>query len=342
MEDPPPVVSLEFSGEEETYDNGIFRITVPAELIAEDVDDSLCFRIEGLPFRISWTTTILAKSELEQMNCPSETLEDVMRFFVLDLLPEDPLQPFFITNGFYMASHVCVREGECRNCCVLANFLERETFLMASMELTAPEEWKDDPRLFHLLYFLRKSVLFAHCSIGESKINTSQAWLNVEKLGVHFPEMLGGMTYRLAVDYKAVDKGKGISLRYTDDDGRRADIYIYDNGDDYIEPGAETEDVAGEMCSTTTEIFTVYQSSDLYMLRDTITTYGEDLRFADIRYHIPPELSATGEPFVTATLITAYRGAFIKIRFTPMPGEIQQQHPLLDAFIKDLAKVLVV
>jgi|GEM_PF-6605495 len=104
----------------------------------------------------------------------------------------------------------------------------------------------------------------------------------------------------------------------------------------------ETEDVAGEMCSTTTEIFTVYQSSDLYMLRETITTFGEDLRFAGIRYRIPPELSANGEPFVTATLITAYRGAFIKIRFTPMPGEIQQQHPLLDAFIKDLAKVLAV
>lgn len=340
LEDPQPAVSLEFSGAEETYDNGLFRITLPAELIAEDVDSDLRFRVDGLPFQIDWTTTILEKPALEQMNCPLETVEDIIRFFLPDLSPQDPMRPIFLANGFYMGSQSCFRGGECRNSCVLVALADEDTLVMASLELTAPGRWKDDMRLFGLLHLLRKSVRSALCSIGESKVNTSRDWLNVEKIGICFPEMLGGMTYRLAVDYRPVDEGKGISLRYTDDDGRRADIYIYDNGDDYIEPGAETEDVAREMRSTTTEIFTVYQSSELSMLRDTITNYGEDLRFADVRYYIPPELTTDGGAFVTATHITAYRGAFIKVRFTPMSGEIQQQHPLLDRFMNDLADLL--
>lgn len=44
---------------------------------------------------------------------------------------------------------------------------------------------------------------------------------------------------------------------------------------------------------------------------------------------------------VTATLITAYRGEFIKVRFTPLPGEIHVRYPLVEKFMDDLAEILL-
>ena len=336
-----PTGSFEFSGEQEIYDDGVFRIHLPAELVCEKNGDeeSMTFSIDGLPFRVEWTTIVLDKTQIEQMGGPVDTIEEVMRFFMPDLADDAPLRLFQLANGFQLASHGCIREEKYRACCQLAQFVDEDTLVGISVELTAPEEWENDPRLVGLQHFLKSSIRRAHCTLEEPRINSSAAWLHVEKIGVRFPAELGGMAYRYATDFECRLEGRGVCLSYTDEEGRKADIFIYDNGDDYIEPGAESEDVQMEMCSAVMEIWQIYQSSDLYLLRDTVTVYGEDLPFADQRYRIPPELTRMNRAVSTATLITAYRGAFVKIRFTPLPGEIQIRHRLLETFMNDLADV---
>jgi hypothetical protein len=339
-EKPDPTGSFEFSGEEEFYDDGVFRIKLPAEmLLEENGEDSLKFRIDGLPFRIEWSTIVLDGAHLAQLGAPSDTIEGAMRFFMPDLPPDEPLRLIPLVNGFNLASYGCVCDREYRAWCQLAEFVDEGTMVGASLELFAPEAWENDPRLFGIKHILKGAVRHAICSLGEPRINSSQAWMNVEKIGVQFPAELAGMTYRYAADYENNLEGQGVSLCYSDGEGRKADIYVYDNGNDYIEQGAESEDVQMEMCSASMQISQIYQSSDLYLLRDAVTVYGEDLPFADQRYRIPPELTRANRAVSTATLITAYRGAFVKVRFTPLPGEIQARHPLLETFMSDMADV---
>ncbi|MEI8122009.1 MAG: hypothetical protein WCI20_08140 [bacterium] len=56
--------------------------------------------------------------------------------------------------------------------------------------------------------------------------------------------------------------------------------------------------------------------------------------------HDPAGASAI-RAVVTATLITAYRGVFVKVRFTPLPGEIHLRHPLVEKFMNDLTQILL-
>lgn len=200
-EPPQPAGHLEFSGEEEIYDDGVFRISLPAELIPQVVEDALSFEIDGFPFRILWTTGVLEGPDLETLECPSETLEDVIRFFIPDLLPEDTLRPVSLANGFSLGSHGCVREGERRNCCLLASFADDDAVVLATLEVAAPEEWQNDRHFVFLLHLLKKSIRSVRCTIGEPTINTSKALLHVPKIGIRFPLMLGSMVYRFATDY---------------------------------------------------------------------------------------------------------------------------------------------
>lgn len=337
-----PADSFEFSGEQETYDDGVFRIQLAAELTleADGGDDSMKFTIDGLPFRIEWTTIVLDRTQIEQLGGPSDTIEGVMRFFMPDLPSDAPLRLIPMANGFNLASHGCIRDGECRACCLLAQFVDDETLVGTSLELTAPEEWENDPRLVGFQHFLKSSVRGAHCSLGEPRINTSRAWLNVGKIGVRFPDELGGMKFGFASDYEYHQEGHGISLRYWDDEGRKADIYIFDHQEELIEPGAETDQVLAEMEAAMLHLETVCDPAIPELLSEAVTPYGrEEIAFLDRRFLVVGPEPDDSE-FVTVILLAARLGAFIKVRFSPLPGETEPKHPLLEAFMNDLADVL--
>ena len=341
--DPPEqTCSFEFSGEQEMYDDGVFRIELAAELIpeTEDGEESMKFSIKGLPFHVEWTTIVLDRTQIEQMGGPADTIEGVMRFFMPDLADGEPLRPIPLANGFNMASHGCIRDGEYRACCLLAQFVDEDTLVGTSVELAAPEEWENDPRLVGFQHFLKSSVRSAHCSLGEPRINSSRAWLNVGKIGVRFPDELGGMKYRFASDYESAREGEGVSLRYSDDERRKADIYIFDLQEELIEPGAETDQTLAQMQATISDLETFHAPTIPEPLSESVSSYGRDeVAFLDRRF-----LIAGAEPedqgIVTVILLAARLGAFIKVRFSPLPGETQPKHPLLEAFMNDLADVL--
>lgn len=77
-------------------------------------------------------------------------------------------------------------------------------------------------------------------------------------------------------------------------------------------------------------------------MSETVSLYGrDDVAFLDRRF-----LVVGAEPddrgIVTVILLAARLGAFIKVRFFPLPGETQPKHPHLEAFMNDLADVLAV
>lgn len=341
--DPPKQTgSFEFSGEQEIYDDGVFRIELASELVPEpnDSDESMKFSINGLPFRVEWTTIVLDRTQIEQMGGQADTIEGVMRFFMPDLTDGDPLRLIPLANGFNMASHGCVRDGECRACCLLAQFVDEDTLVGTSVELTAPAEWENDPRMVGFQHFLKSSVRSAQCSLGEPRINSSRAWLNVGKIGVRFPVELGGMKFRFASDYESTREGEGVSLRYSDDDRRKADIYIFDLQEELIEPGAETDQTLAQMQATISDLEAFHAPTIPELLSESVSLYGrEEIAFLDRRFFVEgvePENCG----IVTVILLAARLGAFIKVRFSPLPGETQPKHPLLEAFMNDLADVV--
>lgn len=300
------------------------------------------FSIDGLPFRVEWTTIVLDKTQIEQLGGPSDTIEGAMRFFMPDLPADAPLRLIFMANGFNLASHGCVRDGEWRACCLLAQFVDEDTLVGVSLELSAPEEWENDPRLVGFQHFLKSSVRGAHCSLGEPRINSSRAWLDVKKIGVRFPDELGGMKFHFASDYECRQEGHGIGLRFADGEGRKADIYILDNQEELIEPGAETVQILAQMEDALLHLKTVYEPAIPELLSEAVTPYGrEEIAFLDRRFLVVGA-APDGSEFVTVILLTARPGAFIKVRFSPLPGETQAKHPLLEAFMNDLADVLSV
>jgi hypothetical protein len=337
---PQETAAINFSGMREIYDDGIFRIQLPEEFIPEKRENSLRFSINGLPFQIEWVTIVTDKSQIEQSGGSADTIEGVMQFLMCAQDDEEPARIVSLANGFYMASHACLHDGDHRAACLLAQFVDEDTLVAASMQLAAPEEWQHDSRLILVRHFLKLSVRGVYCSIGEPRMNTSEAWLDVTKIGIRFPEKLGGMIFCYARDYEFRQEGQGISLRYSDNEGRKADIFIFDNREELIEPGAETEQNLAQMQSAISNVKFYYSPATPEVVRKAVTSYGqEEIAFLDVRFVVPGD-DLGGPDILTGILIAARLGAFIKVRFTSLPGETQPKHPRLEMFMHDLADVL--
>jgi hypothetical protein len=337
-----PKGNLEFSGESEIYDDGIFRIQMPSELIFQTTSEkgSMIFSIGDLPLEIEWATCTFDSDDLEQFGVSTESIDQTMRQFIPGFPEDAPLKLIPMANGFMMTSHYSIDDGECRSYYLLGQLTEEQAFIGSSMSLKGAEAWDDDPRFAGLDHLLKQSMRFAYCSMGEPRINSSSAWLSVDKIRIRFPEEMGGMSYRFATDYESLGPGEGFSLRYRDDDGRKADLYIYDLQEELIEPGTDSDQVIAQMEDSVSELETIHATSGLKVLSNSITSYGRDaLPFRDTRYLIGTALPEE-ECFMSAILLTARFGAYLKVRFSSLPGECEEEHPVLSAFMKDLAVVL--
>lgn len=337
-----PKGNLEFSGEAEIYDDGIFRIQLPAELDFRKTSEkgSLIFSVGDLPLEIEWATCALDNDELEQFGVSTESIEQTMRKFI-PAFPEDAqLKLIPMANGFMMVSHHGIHDGDCHAYHLLGQLTEEQAFIGCSMALRGDAAWGDDPRFIGLDHLLKHSMRFAYCSWGEPRINSSPDWLAINKIGIQFPEEMGGMTYRFATDYESTGPGEGLSLRYADDDGRKVDLYSYDLEEELIEPGADSDQVIAQMEGSVSELEDLHTTSGLKALRNTITTYGrEGLPFRDTRYLIGTALPKE-ESFMSAILLTARFGTYLKVRFSSLTGECDEENPSLAAFMNDLADVL--
>ncbi len=337
-----PQGNLEFSGESQVYDDGIFRIQLPAEVVFRTTSEkgSMIFSVGDLPFDIEWATCALNRDDLEQLGVSTESIEQVMRQFIPDLPEDAPLKLIPMANGFMMASHYCILEGECRSYYLLGQLTEEDAFIGSSLEIKGIEAWAGDPRFAGLDHLLKNSMRFAYCSMGEPRINSSPDWLTVDKIRVRFPVDMGGMSYCFATDYESTGPGEGVSLRYGDDDGHKADLYIYDLQEELIEPGPDSDQVIAEMDGSVSELESHHAPSGTKVLRKVVSPFGRDaLPFRDARFLIGTSLSEE-ERFMSAILLTARFGTYIKVRFSSWPGEIEEDHPALTAFMNDLADVL--
>lgn len=334
-----PPGKLEITGRTEIYDDGLFRIQLPEELILKDTsdDDSMIFAVGDLPLQIEWSTIVLDMDQIEQLGGPTDSIEGIMRYFMPDLPEDAPLKLISMANGFNMASYYCIKDGECRSYFLLGVLTDADEFISASLELTGPREWEEDPRFAGLSHLLRHAIRFAHFSFGEPRLNSSRGWLSIDRIGVRFPEELGGMAYRFATDYESTLPGEGVSLRYADEDGRRADIYIYDNTEELIEPGPSSDQVLAEMEESVSDLSIFYEPSVTELLREDISAYGRDgLLLRDKRFLVDADVSDEGG-FMSAIHLTTRLGAFIKVRFSSLRGEIEVENPHLTAFMNDLA-----
>ena len=334
--------SMELSGVEEIYDDGLVRVHLPAEFMpVEDGDaEAVRFQFGEFPFGIFWSTMILNEDEMKQLGGPWGDLEDAMRFFLKDLSPDEIRSPVPLGNKFHIAGNSGIQDGESRSRCLLGAFVGEEHLLFTWMELAAPVGWEDEPTLLLIRHILRKSLRQAECSLGGPRINTSRAWLDVECLGVRFPEELGGMGYRFVTDYECDREGEGVSLRYTDDEGRRADVYIYTNCEELIEPGVQSNLVKTQMDEAVQQFLGACAPRSVRSGVDAVTVYGRgEIPFLDRRVLFEAEIPLEGD-LVTAILLMGRLDAFIKVRFTPLPGETHHRHPLLDSLMSDLANAL--
>lgn len=338
-----PKGNLEFSGESEIYDDGIFRIQLPSELVFRTTSEkgSMIFSVGDLPLDIEWATCALDRDELERFEVSTESIDQTMRQFIPDLPEDDPIKLIPMANGFMMTSHYAIHDGECRSYYLLGHLTEEQAFIGSSMALRGAEAWHGDPRFAGLDHLLKNSMRFAYCSMGEPRINSSTSWLSIDKIRIRFPENIGGMSYCFATDYESTGPGEGLSLRYADDDGRKADLYIYDLEEELIEPGPDSDQVIAQMEGSLGELESHHAASGLKALLNSITTYGrEGIPFRDTRYLIGTTLPEE-ERFMSTILLAARFGTYIKVRFSSLPGECDEEHLVLTVFMNDLADCLI-
>jgi hypothetical protein len=337
-----PKGNLEFSGESEIYDDGIFRIQLPSELVFRTTSEkgSMIFSVGDLPLEIEWATCAMASEELEQFGVSTESIDQTMQRFIPGFPEDSPLKLIPMANGFMMVRDYSIHDGQCRSFYLLGQLTEEQAFIGCSLELRSAEAWHGDPRFAGLDHLLKNSMRFAYCSMGEPRINSSSSWLSIDKIRIRFPEEMGGMSYCFATDYESTGPGEGISLRYEDNDGRKADLYIYDLQEELIEPGPDSDQVIAEMEGSVSELKDIHATAGHKMLCENVTSFGrESLSFRDARFLIGTSL-AEEEGFMSAILLTARFGAYIKVRISSLPDEPDEEHPVLTAFMNDLADVL--
>jgi len=362
--------SFNFSGEQVIYDDGVFRIQLPVELTRKDGsndegnDEPMKFEIVDQPYLIEWTTVVFEKEDIEALGGPTDTIEEVMRFLTPSIPESAPLKLIPMANGFNMATHVCTDEGKNRADYLLGEFVDENTFIGASLELTAPEEHKSFYRsimlnkakssfdltapdgstediLFPALsHLLKVTMRQAYCSYGEPRINSSPEWLYVPKIGIRFPDELGTLHFSCSADYESTQPGNGVDLRYTDEHENAANIYVYDKTDELIEPGVEGDQVLVEMQKAVSEMKEIKDQYISELISEKVSSFGrEEMLFLDKRF-ILKNVESDYPPYLSAILLTARLGSFIKIRFSAFSGDTNPENPHLKAFMDDLADVL--
>jgi hypothetical protein len=72
-----PARRWDFSGREEIYDDGLVRLSLPAEfqLVESDDPDDRAFLIADLPAKITWTTLLLDEEAAERLGTPCGDVE---------------------------------------------------------------------------------------------------------------------------------------------------------------------------------------------------------------------------------------------------------------------------
>lgn len=334
--------SLALGGTAEIYDDGLVRLTLPAEFVLVESRDveAVCFQFGEYPFGIFWKTLFLNEEQMTRSGGPWGDLDESLRFFLKDLSVEEIRSPVPLRNKFCLAENSGILDGESRARSLLGTVVGEGHLLFSSLELVAPEEWKDTTEFRFIRHYLRQNHRQAECSLGGPRINTSRAWLDVECLGIRFPEELGGMVYRFATDYECDREGAGVSLRYADDEGRKADVYIYTNSEELIEPGVQSDLVKSQMNEAVQQFVGACAPRSVRSVVDAVTVYGRgEIPFLDRRFLIEAENPQEGD-LVTAILLMGRLDAFIKVRFTPLSGETHHHHPLLESLMSDLADAL--
>ena len=170
--------------------------------------------------------------------------------------------------------------------------------------------------------------------------------------GITFPAKLGSLQYRGVVDY--AEQGRpdlGISVRYgLPGNPIRADIYLYDLKKKNLGTGTGSPEVNKIFQQAIGDIFSIEKMGaykDVRKLSEgktalTTATGSLPLLHASFSYRQQPgpQVLYTG-PQVSNLYLSAYKGYFLKIRFSYPDGPKQAEHEkALEQFLADLGKIL--
>jgi hypothetical protein len=166
-----------------------------------------------------------------------------------------------------------------------------------------------------------------------------------EQSGLEFPAKLGSLARQSTRKYD--QPGMGVSIRYSAPRLMKADVYVYDLGEDQG-TGIDSESVTKHF-TVVKEQVSVMQKRGEY--QDVKTVYDGTLKlhspagpvpmlYATFNYtETPTAEQGKASKRTSHALLTAYNGKFIKIRFTYMADEPHGEDSL-KAFLFDFEKVL--
>ena len=167
--------------------------------------------------------------------------------------------------------------------------------------------------------------------------------------GIAFPETLGSLPRQKAHRYK--DPKLGMAVAYHDKSILRANVYVYDFGEEDIADGVASEAVKEQFALARKDIENAAARDyykDLEKLAEAtaeVQTPGGPRSFlsASFRYaQAPgPRVRFLGTN-VSHLLLTGYRGKFVKVRFTYPEEKKAEGEKALAAFLEDLGKLMPV
>ena len=166
-----------------------------------------------------------------------------------------------------------------------------------------------------------------------------------KQLGIAFPREFAGLIFDGQTKYEQA--ALGYCLRYGGRDLLKADIYVYDNGIPNIPDGYDNETVKSEAVYAARVLEIIQergQYTGLVHLETGVVPQQGYIKFVwdKFRYAQAPGKGVlyTGTR-ISETLLTGFRGKFLKIRLTYKEDNLQEGKKTSDEVIKVLIEIMV-
>ncbi len=163
-----------------------------------------------------------------------------------------------------------------------------------------------------------------------------------KSLGLVFPVTLGTLSFGGVHQYKK--SALGYSVRYSDKELTKADIYIYNRGISLIPNGCNNRVVKSEAESVNALLQTMQKLGyykDLVSLNTGIMPTQGDIKFIWLRFEYRQiKNSPSPEKLISDRLITGFANKFVKISLTYKKANKKAGQKILVKLVGDLIKIL--
>jgi hypothetical protein len=160
--------------------------------------------------------------------------------------------------------------------------------------------------------------------------------------GLVFPAKLGGMSREKETIYK--NNFLGVSIPYRGQNKIKADIYIYNMGQDYIRFGNSSKPLMQNFEMATKDVFLMAKKGN-YQNPVLIDKSVFDIETAEKGKEIPflrakLEFTQDNLPRISYIFMSGYDNQFLKIRFTYLKNFAEEGEKTMATFLRDFGKLL--